>query len=527
MKTKPITTSLVAFLVALVASLTFVPRIGAQPASGASGGNVEVYLTVKPPNPNDPKSKDEAPGIEATIINGPNTTLDKFLITEPTAKKPYQLKAATKREFTQGTETLALALVINGQEIWIGNDDVEPEIDPLDPQQLRPNPARVPGILKPLKTALQAVPFATAGPAGSKGILITYADKAEIRQPMGDLKTLNAEALGSQKDYHKKLGTAMVRGVELALTQLNGVAVTRKVLILVCDGTDTDNDAAKAQLTNLKRQAQADQVQVFAIIYKGPMSDPINVVTQLTSNVYSLQNADGIGSTIANILKQMGNRFYLTFPGYDKVLKTGPRWDGKPHELQLKINNEDAGDPVNLTLSPTWRISSEGGFPWLILIIILVVVLLFIIIGVKVFGGKKEPVPVPAPVAMMAAPMPEAPKPAGPMKTVMMSAGGDLDGFPIVGWLVPLNGQNAYQTMRLRSGGTKIGTAPPCDLIINDGFMSTDHCMIQCSPQGFTLIDGGSTNGCYVNDKKIQKHDLVDNDMITLGKTNLKFKSIS
>jgi hypothetical protein len=127
----------------------------------------------------------------------------------------------------------------------------------------------------------------------------------------------------------------------------------------------------------------------------------------------------------------------------------------------------------------------------------------------------------------MAAPMPEAPKPAGPMKTVMIGAGGDQDGFPIVGWLVPLNGIDAYKTMRLRSGMTKIGTAPPADLVINDGFMSTEHCQITVSPAGFTLIDNGSTNGCYVNDRKVQKHELVDNDMITLGKTNFRFKSIN
>jgi pSer/pThr/pTyr-binding forkhead associated (FHA) protein len=114
------------------------------------------------------------------------------------------------------------------------------------------------------------------------------------------------------------------------------------------------------------------------------------------------------------------------------------------------------------------------------------------------------------------------------MKTVMMSAGGDDGGFPIVGWLVPLNGVQAYQTFKLRSGGTKIGTAPPSDIVVNDGFMSTEHCQINASPQGFMLVDGGSTNGCYVNDRKIQgKQDLVDNDMVTLGKTNFKFKSIN
>ncbi len=57
--------------------------------------------------------------------------------------------------------------------------------------------------------------------------------------------------------------------------------------------------------------------------------------------------------------------------------------------------------------------------------------------------------------------------------------------------------------------------------------MSTEHCQISCSPNGFTLIDGGSTNGSYVNDKRVSRHDLVDNDTITLGKTNFKFKSIS
>ena len=113
------------------------------------------------------------------------------------------------------------------------------------------------------------------------------------------------------------------------------------------------------------------------------------------------------------------------------------------------------------------------------------------------------------------------------MKTVMIGAGGDQDGFPIVGWLVPLNGVDAYKTMRLRSGMTKIGTAPPADLVINDGFMSTEHCQITCSPAGFVLIDSGATNGCYVNDRKIQKHDLIDNDVITLGKTNFKFKSVN
>jgi pSer/pThr/pTyr-binding forkhead associated (FHA) protein len=101
------------------------------------------------------------------------------------------------------------------------------------------------------------------------------------------------------------------------------------------------------------------------------------------------------------------------------------------------------------------------------------------------------------------------------------------EGFPLVGWLVPLNGRHEFQTFKLQDRTTKIGTAAPSDVVINDGFMSTEHCRIVRSPQGFLLQDNKSTNGCWVNDHRVDQHDLVDNDMITLGKTNLKFKSVS
>ena len=47
------------------------------------------------------------------------------------------------------------------------------------------------------------------------------------------------------------------------------------------------------------------------------------------------------------------------------------------------------------------------------------------------------------------------------------------------------------------------------------------------SGDSWSVEDLQSTNGSYVNDRKISKHDLVDNDTVTLGKTNFKFKSIN
>lgn len=500
-------------LLALVSLWSLVASLFGASAARAEG-NIEVFLSVKTPDPAS-KNKDDAPSIEATIIGGATVPQDKFVLTEPGSKTPLAMKATSLRPYTAGTETIAIAFVFNGQEIWIGNDKVLPEDDP----------SRYPGILEPMKTALQTVPFAQAGPAGSKGVLIVYGEKAEVRVPMGPLTNITAEALGTQKDYFKKSGYSMVQGISAAIAELHNVTTSRKALIVVSDGNDSNADTVKGELTNLKKLAAQEKIQTFAIIYKGPLSDARNDITTMIPTATTVDSAEAIANAIKAILSRMSDRYYLTFPGYDPKLKVGFAWDGKPHDLVVKIDKDET-DPVTLTMSPNWSPPKPGSFPWWILIVVLVVVLLIIVIAVKAFGKKEAPAPMmPMPMPMM--PGPEPPKPMGPVKTVMISVGGGEDGFPIVGWLVPMNGQNAFQTFRLRSGGTKIGTAPPADIVVNDGFMSTEHCMINCSPAGFTLVDNGSTNGCYVNDRKVTKHDLLDNDMVTLGKTNFKFKSIN
>ena len=483
--------------------------------SPARADELKVHLQVKPQDPADAKHKGDAPNIEATVIDGPNVPLDKFTLFEANAKNPVNLKAIAKREYTEGTDTIAIALVLNGQEIWIGNEEVEP--DPA---------AQYQGVLKNLEAAIDRLKLGEAGPPGSKGIIISYSTGADIKVPMSPLKELTGSALGSQKDYRGKIGTDMVQGITLGIAELSKATTVRKALILVGDGHDTNDEAAKAQLADLKKQAAKQNIDLFAVLYRSQVSqEGTGPITSMIATPKTVNSIDGIASEMTSIIERMKNRYYLTFPGYDKKLKQGLPWDGKDHDLVVKIDQREL-EPFQLQLAPPWHMTTSSSFPWLLVLLLIGGLLFIIIIGKIIFGKKAEPAPAPMPVPVVAAPM-EAPKPAGPMKTVMIGAGGDEGGFPIVGWLVPLNGQHAYQTFRLRSGGTKIGTAPPADIVVNDGFMSTEHAQINCSPNGFTLIDGGSTNGCYVNDRKVAKHDLVDNDMITLGKTNFKFKSIN
>ncbi len=474
--------------------------------------NVEVFLQVQAPDPKDPKTAGKAPFIEATVVGGPKTTLDKFSISTTNGNQKVTMKADHLHDYTEGKETIAIALVIEGQEIWIGNDDL-PDVQEFEKYQ---------GVLKNLEAAIDKLQLGNAGPLGSKGIVVSYATGAEIKVPMGDLKLITGGALGSQKDYQHKISTDMVQGITMGLAELSKVSTARKALIVIGDGTDTNNEAAKAALIDLKKQANGQRIQMFGIIYKSAVSSEGAVITTMVGNAKVVNSVDGIASELNAIIARMADRYYLDFPGWDDKTGTGLPWDGKDHDLVVKIDQTDL-DPASLTLAPVWSKPVHNGFPWLAVILTLVgLILLYVIIKLAT-RKKEEPMPMPV---MQQAPV-EAPKPMGPSKTVMIGAGGDQEGFPIVGWLVPLNGVNAYQTWRLKPGLTKIGTAPPSDIVVNDGFMSTEHCSITSSPAGFTLHDGGSTNGVYVNDRKVAKQDLVDNDVIMLGKTNFKFKSIN
>ena len=133
-----------------------------------------------------------------------------------------------------------------------------------------------------------------------------------------------------------------------------------------------------------------------------------------------------------------------------------------------------------------------------------------------IFREKDE-----APMAFAA----PAPAPQGKPRTMAMDAapGGRVSA---VGWLVATSGRQTDKTFPLKSGKTVIGTAGDCDVVIEDGFASSRHAEVRLNGNAFRIVDLGSTNGLLVNDKKTREHELVDNDRIVIGRTELKFKSV-
>jgi hypothetical protein len=96
----------------------------------------------------------------------------------------------------------------------------------------------------------------------------------------------------------------------------------------------------------------------------------------------------------------------------------------------------------------------------------------------------------------------------------------------LLGWLVPLQGPQKGELFTL-SPNTIIGTDPKtCGVVLQDKFMSSKHAEIKAENGIWVLRDSGSTNGTYVNNKRIDRHELVDNDFVKFGQAMLKFKSL-
>lgn len=194
--------------------------------------------------------------------------------------------------------TIAIALVYNAWEAWIGNDKEIPELAADDP-------SRYPGILIALRDAIDQVDFGQLGPTGSTGMVITYADAATIRVPMGPLAEIRGATLGTQKDYFNTTGRDLVAGVKLALAEVNKAPAGRRAIIIVGDGSDTNEEAARTELAALKQQASADGIAVYAIIYKGALSTPDDVISVLAADVTTVDEAVAVGPALDAIAAKL------------------------------------------------------------------------------------------------------------------------------------------------------------------------------------------------------------------------------
>ncbi|HIA04692.1 MAG TPA: FHA domain-containing protein [Myxococcales bacterium] len=117
-------------------------------------------------------------------------------------------------------------------------------------------------------------------------------------------------------------------------------------------------------------------------------------------------------------------------------------------------------------------------------------------------------------------------EPGGKTQAIDVSNIVDDRSQDVVGWIVCLNGSQRGRDFRLVTGRNVIGTAADCDIVLTDPYLSSKHVVIRHENGEFMLIDLDSTNGSNVNDRPVTKQELIDNDKVRIGRTEMKFKSL-
>jgi pSer/pThr/pTyr-binding forkhead associated (FHA) protein len=83
--------------------------------------------------------------------------------------------------------------------------------------------------------------------------------------------------------------------------------------------------------------------------------------------------------------------------------------------------------------------------------------------------------------------------------------------------------ESSVGTFRLKPGAVKtIGRAPRADFILDVALVSRLHCRLTAAAHNVEVVDLSSTNGTFVNDKRVQKASLAAGDRLRVGRVELR-----
>jgi hypothetical protein len=280
------------------------------------------------------------PQVRVTIAGASDEPDKAFALRDLVEPRAENRRAMKLERYGEGDEPLAIAVVYNGGEVWVGNDEFETDEN-----------ARYLGALHGVAAALETIHARTL-PAGSQGTLISYDDRALVHVPLGPVHDLGAQAVGVQRDYRGRLGTSLVAGIELGMAELEKSRLPIKALIVIGDGNDTNPEAARAQLVALKKRAAEAHIRTFAVIYKGALSDPSNTIVAMIPQAQIVASTDGMAAAVDHDVDLVTDRVYATFDGSDLT------WDGREHGIVVSV----AGEDLEPEFLPTHQVATST--PW-------------------------------------------------------------------------------------------------------------------------------------------------------------------
>ena len=89
-------------------------------------------------------------------------------------------------------------------------------------------------------------------------------------------------------------------------------------------------------------------------------------------------------------------------------------------------------------------------------------------------------------------------------------------------WILTAGTGPDTMTFRLMPGSVKtLGRAQGADLVVEAPLVSRVHCRLEAGKGALEVVDLSSTNGTFVNDRRIERAKLATGDRLRVGRIEL------
>ena len=90
-------------------------------------------------------------------------------------------------------------------------------------------------------------------------------------------------------------------------------------------------------------------------------------------------------------------------------------------------------------------------------------------------------------------------------------------------WVLESSNATKPITFRLAPGAIKtLGRAKRADFVVDAALVSRLHCRITAGEEKLEIVDLGSTNGTFVNDRRIEHGQAAGGDRLRIGRVELR-----
>jgi pSer/pThr/pTyr-binding forkhead associated (FHA) protein len=98
---------------------------------------------------------------------------------------------------------------------------------------------------------------------------------------------------------------------------------------------------------------------------------------------------------------------------------------------------------------------------------------------------------------------------------------------PVPGRYLEVDDGDERLLLPLAPGTTHVGRSFAADVVLDDQSVSRRHAIVYQRASSVRILDDRSANGTFVNGRRVTEADLVDGDVIVLGRVVVTYRDVS